>query len=147
MDLLSRKTDGEIGSVSRELPACGLDGGIDLLLGGRDDLAPVFLGGCLDASLFGSALSLSGVAHHSDFDIELLQARLDFSQLAACFFAGLLRFLHGSLNGGRAVAEDTRKELAACPDDCRANYCEVQHEAEPIRRLHADMQLFSDPRH
>ena len=76
-NLFLSETYSQIGCVASQLPACGLDGGIDLLLGRCNDLARVFFRSRLDASLFCRAFFLGGVAHHADFDIEFLQARLD----------------------------------------------------------------------
>ena len=105
-----------------------------------DDLLRIFLGGSFDARFFGCTLFFGGIAHHADFDIELLQTRFDVRQPAASLFAGFLRLLHGLLDGGSAVAEDPGKELASGPDDDGRNHHEIQHDAKPVRLPQAYVQ-------
>ena len=117
MNLFSRQSDRQIGRIGRQLPARGLGCRCNFLLGRGDNLACVLFRRGLDASFFGRAFFLGRVAHHANFNVEFHQARLDLRQPAARFFAGHLRFLHCLLDGGAAVAENSRQILASRPDD------------------------------
>ena len=114
-DLFLRQADCQIGGMRRQLAPRRFYRRCDFLLRGRDDLARVFFGSGLNARFFGSAFLFGGVPASCRSRHPASAGALRFRPASPRLFAGLLRFLHGLLDGRRAVAEHSRQDTCARP--------------------------------
>ena len=111
---------------------CGSD---NLLFRRSNDLASIFLRGCLDRASSAAPSFWGSIAYRPYFLIQLSQTRLDLCQFLPSLIAGLLRFLQRFLDGGSAVAEHSGQKLAGGPDNHRGDHSEIYDEAKPVRLL------------